>query len=67
MNSALPEVVGEWATLINPYDPSELAVVMRELLHDVPTVTHEDKARIADRYSWERAAHQILETIDRVA
>ncbi|MAF80956.1 hypothetical protein CL628_02990 [bacterium] len=66
MNSALPEVVGEWATLINPYDPSELAAVMRELLHDVPPVTADTQGRIANRFSWEAAANQILKKIAEV-
>jgi glycosyltransferase involved in cell wall biosynthesis len=63
-NSALPEVVGEWATLINPYDVAELALVMKELLHDRPTVSVADRQMLLKKYSWERAARETLSVIE---
>jgi len=33
-NSALPEIVGKWATLIDPYNPAELAQVILEILRE---------------------------------
>lgn len=66
LNSALPEVVGEWATLIDPYDRSELALVMKELLNDLPEVSEEDKRAIREKYSWDEAARQTLKIIESV-
>jgi len=65
-NSSLPEVVGDWATLIDPYDTAELALVMKELLNDLPEVTETMKQNIRDKYSWDRAARQTLDIIERV-
>ncbi len=65
-NSALPEIVGEWATLTDPYNPAELAAVLKELLHDLPVVTEEIKRTIAERYSWDQAALQTLEVLQAV-
>lgn len=65
-NSSLPEVVGEWATLVDPYDISELALMMKELLGDLPIVSEEDKQAIRQKYSWDRAARETLAIIERV-
>jgi glycosyltransferase involved in cell wall biosynthesis len=62
-NSALPEVVGEWATLIDPYKPAELATVLQELLRDPPQVTVQIKQHIRDRFSWTRAAGATLDIL----
>jgi glycosyltransferase involved in cell wall biosynthesis len=66
-NSSLPEVVGEWAVLINPYDVGELALTMKELLQDPPEVAAEDQARLRQKYSWERAAQETLAIIESAA
>ena len=63
-NSSLPEVVGEWATLIDPYNPAELAAVMRELALDPPVVTDEDKRSIRQQYSWRESARRITDIIE---
>jgi len=65
-NSALPEVVGEWASLIDPYNVSELALVMKELLNDLPTVSEEDKKAIRYKYSWDEAARKTLAVMESV-
>lgn len=65
-NSALPEVVGEWATLIDPYQPGELAAVLDELLHDLPKVDPEVRRRIREKYSWDRAARATLRVMEKV-
>lgn len=65
-NSALPEVVGQWATLIDPHNPAELAAVMKELLHDVPVVTEETRSEIVEKYSWDKAALSTLKVLDMV-
>lgn len=65
-NSSLPEVVGEWATLIDPYDTAELALVMKELLNDLPEVEESVRREIREKYSWDRAARETLEVIESV-
>ena len=66
-NSSLPEVVGEWAALVNPYDVAELALTMKEILRDRPPVLEADRQRLARQYSWERAARETLAIIESVA
>ena len=66
-NSSLPEIVGEWATLINPYDVGELALVMRELLVTPQRLSEEVRGAIARQYSWDRAAQATLAIIEGVA
>lgn len=65
-NSALPEVVGEWATLVDPYNVSELALVMKELALDLPEVTEATKQQIREKYSWDVAATQTIQVLEDV-
>ena len=65
-NSALPEVVGPWATLIDPHNPAELALVMKELLNDLPAVTKEMQREILEKYNWDTAARKTLAVLDSV-
>ena len=60
-------MVGEWATLIDPYDVSELALVMEELLGDLPIIDKATRRTIQGRYSWDEAARQTLVVIERAA
>lgn len=66
-NSSLPEVVGDWATMINPYDVSELAIVMREMIVNPPLVSRQVQERIKKKFSWENAARQTLDVFEKVA
>lgn len=66
-NSSLPEVVGEWVTLVDPYNPNELALVLKELLHDPPAVSPQVQASITQKYSWQHAAQQTLQVIEAAA
>jgi glycosyltransferase involved in cell wall biosynthesis len=66
-NSSLPEVVGEWATLINPYDPGELALAMRELLVQPVKVAPEVRRNVRERYSWRQSALSTLQVIERAS
>jgi len=59
-NSALSEIVGKWATLVDPYDVGELALVMKELLGDLPAVAVNVRNEVVDLYSWRRAAQQTI-------
>ena len=66
--SSLPEVVGDAAILINPYDPRSIADGMRRLLTD--TALRQDlKARglaRAHQFSWERSVARIREIYGQV-
>lgn len=65
-NSALPEVVGEWAMLIDPYDVGELALVLKELLNNIPEITPEIQQAVREKYSWDKAARQTLQVLESV-
>lgn len=66
-NSSLPEVVGEWAVLVDPYNISELALVMQELLIHKPVISEEVRQTIATRYNWDEAAKQTAAVIAKAA
>lgn len=66
-NSSLPEVVGDWATLVDPYDISELALVMKELLRTKKMISEEVRRAIRERYSWEKAARRTLAVLGGVS
>lgn len=66
-NSSLPEVVGDWATLINPYDPAELALAMKELLLRSVDVSLEVRQQVRERYSWKKSALSTLGVIERAS
>ncbi len=65
-NSSLPEIVGEWATMINPYDVAELALVMEELLKKPARVSLMTRELIKAQYSWEHTARQTLDIFTKV-
>ncbi len=66
-NSALPEVVGRWATLVDPYDTAQLAAVMRELLQSAQRVPEEWRREVREVYSWDEAARKTIEILERVS
>ncbi len=61
-NSSLPEIVGDWATLVDYGDVAELALVM---LEELPKVGANVKKSVYEKYSWERAAAQTLRVIEQ--
>lgn len=65
-NSALPEVVGKWAYLINPYEPAELALCMKEALNDPLLITEAVQQEIRETYSWDTTARKTIEVLERV-
>lgn len=65
-NSSLPEVVGEWATLIDPYNPGELALVMKEVIREPPLVTAKIRQAICQKYSWDHAAEKVVDILQKV-
>ncbi len=66
-NSAIPEIVGRWATLVNPYDPEEIAMVVVDRLRHPARVPEHISAEIRTRYTWERAAQETLRVLRTVA
>jgi glycosyltransferase involved in cell wall biosynthesis len=67
--SSLPEVVGDAAILIDPYDPAAIAEGMRQVLTD-PDLRAELIVRglaRAHQYSWERSVQRIHDIYGAVA
>ena len=66
--SALPEVVGDAAWLINPHDVDELTVAMWRILtdEDVRASLIAKGLKRAQMFSWERAAQETLDVYRRV-
>jgi glycosyltransferase involved in cell wall biosynthesis len=67
--SALPEVAGDAAILVNPYDVEELAHAMHGVLHDEElkqTLTEKGLER-AKMFSWEKTARETIEVYRQVA
>ncbi len=66
-NAAIPEVVGPWATLVNPYDPNELAEVLCERLRNPQRLPEEVAAGIRLSFSWARAGQETLAVLRAAA
>lgn len=66
-NSAIPEVAGPWATLVNPYDADELAAVLIERLRDPARVPPDISDAIRVRYSWARVGAETLRVLSDTA
>jgi glycosyltransferase involved in cell wall biosynthesis len=67
--SSLPEVVGDAALLIDPYEPEAIADAMRRVLVD-PSLREDLRARGLTRarhFSWERSIRRVREIYDEVA
>lgn len=65
--SAMPEIAGPWAALVNPADPGELAEVMIDRLRTPTPVPAHVSAEIRTRYSWERAGSETLRVLRETA
>lgn len=66
-NSSLPEIVGAWATLVNPDDPAELAAVLPELLRHPQRVSPAVQQAILEQFSWAKTARQTSAVIESAA
>jgi glycosyltransferase involved in cell wall biosynthesis len=64
--SSLPEVVGEWAFLVNPMEVGEIALVMEELLRRPCRVPPQVSAAVQERFTWDKAAVGTLQILERV-
>lgn len=65
-NSAIPEIVGPWASLVNPSDPQELAAVLSEQVMRPRRVPEAVRHAVRERYTWQRAAAETLEVFHQV-
>ena len=67
--SSLPEVVGDAAVLVNPYEPRAIADGLRRLLTDVALRQdlHERGVARARQFSWERSVSRIRDIYNEVA
>jgi glycosyltransferase involved in cell wall biosynthesis len=66
--SSLPEVAGEAALLVDPYNVEEIAAAMRRVLED-PDLAQELREKglaRAKQFSWERTARQTIEVYKKV-
>lgn len=66
-NSSLPEVVGQWATMVDPYKPGELALVIKELLREPVVVSEEIKMAIRQKFNWSITAQATLDILFKYA
>ncbi len=66
--SSLPEVAGEGAILVNPYSVEEIARAMKELFTNQNKREEliEKGLENAKRFSWKKAAEEILEIFERI-
>jgi len=66
--SSLPEVAGDAALLVDPYDVEEIATAMRRILED-EALTAELRAKglaRAKEFSWERTARETIAVYEKV-
>jgi glycosyltransferase involved in cell wall biosynthesis len=67
--SSLPEVVGDAAILVDPYDPQSIADGMRKVLEDADLRAGLSARGLeqARKYSWERSVERIRQIYEEVA
>ncbi|MBD2251211.1 glycosyltransferase family 4 protein [Nostoc parmelioides] len=65
--SSLPEVAGDAAILINPYNTAEITDAMQTIAHDVKLQSHLSTKGItrANQFSWERTGKATSEVLSR--
>jgi glycosyltransferase involved in cell wall biosynthesis len=67
--SSLPEVAGDAALLVDPLDTGGIAEAMARVLQDVglqQDMVARGRSQAA-RFTWEKAARQLLDTLDGLA
>jgi glycosyltransferase involved in cell wall biosynthesis len=65
-NSSLPEVVGQYATMVDPYNTSQIASVLQELLVSPQRVPVRVQQEIREKYSWDRAGRETVKILESV-
>lgn len=65
--SSLPEVVGEAAILINPYNVGEITEAMQTIINDSEWRSHLSQQSIirANQFSWEKTGQATVEVLSR--
>jgi glycosyltransferase involved in cell wall biosynthesis len=66
--SSLPEVAGQAAILVNPYDIAEIATALGRIYID-PQLCHrmvEQGKKSAQKFSWQTAARQYLDLFQEI-
>lgn len=66
--SSLPEVVGEGAVMIDPYNPMSIASAISEVLNDDSLRSHliEQGKQQAAKFTWEKTAEQYLQLFSSI-
>ena len=67
--SSLPEVVGDAAVLVDPYEPDAIADGMRRVLTDDRPARRPARSagwRASREFSWERSVRRVREIYDEV-
>lgn len=66
--SSIPEVVGEGALLINPFDAGEIAVSINRVLKDscLRKVLQEAGFQTSGKFSWQAAARECIDLFDEI-
>ncbi|AFZ23691.1 glycosyltransferase [Cylindrospermum stagnale PCC 7417] len=65
--SSLPEVAGDAAILINPYNPGEITEAMQAIVNDSEWRSHLSRQSIAraNQFSWEQTGQATVEVLSR--
>ena len=63
---ALPEVLGDAALLVDPYDETSLAAAIRSAAQDDGSLRRRGLARAA-RFTWQRAAQETWRVYEEAA
>jgi glycosyltransferase involved in cell wall biosynthesis len=65
---AIPEIAGEAALLVDPYDPSAIAGAIRRIIENpIEHSSYAEKSlERAREFSWERMAEQTLKVYEEV-
>ena len=66
--SSLPEVAGDAALLVNPYDPHDIAEAIRKIVTDEPLARELRRRGLAraGQFSWESAARKVRDIYELV-
>jgi glycosyltransferase involved in cell wall biosynthesis len=63
---SMPEVAGDWATMVDPYNTNELAQVLEELAFHPRRVPESTRRMIKERYTWKETAQKTLGILEEV-
>lgn len=66
-NSALPEVVGQWAFMIDPHNGTQLTRVLQDVLQADIRIPDEVREKIQTTYQWKDAAEKTLKVLHEAA